>query len=248
MAKPLAKRRGITLGPHDDSAAVLERLNPQGTTSDPSPSSQTALGAKTLGGDLAAIVDGIAEQLDQLRLGDADRDARWHEQTQRLQDHLRGLEAQRAQFAHELRQLQDSARTGKGAGRIGLLLALMAVAGVAALGHYTWPRLQGLAGDLDRLSQGVTALGPNLKAVGGELSALTADLQGMGDSLASLRTEVATARSDLGSLRHALDNSPRVKGPAQVETRARQGDPRALSRNATSMGNPYGAMRPGMPW
>jgi outer membrane murein-binding lipoprotein Lpp len=248
MAKPPSKRRGITLGPRADGAAALERLHAR-TTSSLSPTShQNGPDAEAAGNEQAAAPTALLQQLDQLRIRDADRDIRWQRQVEQLQDQLRQLEEQREQIALQARQLQVLAQTRQSSGRLGALLALLSVAGVAALGFHTWPRLQDVAGDVSRLNAGVSQLAPQLQAVRGEVSALTGDMHQMGGVLASLRQDVSGVRSDLGSLRPTVDTAPVKKGPAQANAGAKRNADHPLPRNATTMSGPYWAMRPRMPW
>jgi septal ring factor EnvC (AmiA/AmiB activator) len=248
MARPPSKRRGIALGPRADSAASLDRLNAQCRVADSSMADQTEPAVRTAGGETGTTPNAILEQLDRLRLGDAERDAQLRELGARLHDQLRQLEDQRDQLAQQSRQLQALTQTRGTPGRLGVLLALMAVAGVAALGYHTWPRLQDVAGGMSRLSTSVAQLAPQLQSVGGEVTVLTAEMQQAAGVLASLRHDLAVARSDLGSLRQTVDALPERKGPVQVDAGARRGDPATLPRNATTMSNPYWAMGPRRPW
>lgn len=247
MAKVPSRRRGIALGPRADSATALDRLNAQCGLAKSSLADPVEPAARAAGGE-PGTPGAVLEQLEALRLRDADRDTQWRELTARLHDQLRQMEAQREQLAQHARQLHALSQTRGTSGRLGVLLGLMAVAGVAALGYHTWPRLQEVAGGMSRLGSGVAQLAPQLEAVGGEVTALAAEMQQTAGVLASLRQDLAVARSDLGSLRQTVDALPERKGPQQAEAGARRGEPSTLPRNATTMSNPYWAMGPRRPW
>lgn len=248
MAKPPSKLRGITLGARLDSAASLDPLSVQPAASLSHTSDQTRSAAETAAGDPGATEVTMPEQFVELLRMNADLDIRWRHQAEQLQKQLQQLEQQRDQIALQTRQLQALEQTRQTSGRLGVLLALLALSGVAALGFHTWPQLQDVAGDVTRVSAGVGQLGPQLQAVRGQVTSLASDMGQMGSAMASLRDDVSGVRSDLGSLRQTVDTLPEKRGVVQADAGGTRGAAHTLPRNATTMNNPYWAMRPRMPW
>jgi prefoldin subunit 5 len=248
MAKPPSKRRGITLGPRADSAAALDRLSIQPAPSISLAPDQTRPDPETADGDPEVAAESMSEQVVELRRMNADLDSRWRRQAEQLQTQLQQLEQQRDQIARQARQLHALEQTRQTSGRLGVLLGLLALAGAAALGFHTWPRLQDVAADLNRMSTGVAQLAPQLQALGRQVTALTSDMGQMGSSAASLREDVSSVRSDLGSLRQAVNASSEGKGAVQADAGGKRRAAYTVPRNATTMSNPYRGMRPMMPW
>jgi prefoldin subunit 5 len=248
MAKPSSKRRGITLGPRADSAAALDLLSTQPSASVSLTPDQTRPAAGTVGGDPGATPETMPDQLVELRRMNADLDTRWRRQAEQLQGQLQLLEQQRDQIALQARQLQALEQTRRTSARLGVLLALLAITATAALGFHTWPRLQEVAGDVNRVSTGVAQLSPQLQTVRGQLTTLNSEMDQMGGAMTSLQQDVSSARSDLGSLRQVVDSMPKKGGTVRVDAGGRRSAAYGLPRNATTMSNPYRAARPMMPW
>ena len=241
MAKAPNTRRGITLGPRAESAAALDLLSAQPAASTSLASDQTRHAADPIGATPETLPDRLVE-LDRLN---ADLDRRWRSQAEQLQEQSRQLEQQRDEIALQTRQLHTLEQRRKRSGRLGVLLALLAISGVGALGFHTWPQVQHLAGHLNRVSTGAGQATPELLAVRGQLTSLTSELGQMGSAMTSLRENVSGVRSDLGTLRQTVDTLPVRSGVVQANA---HGAARPSPRSATTMANPYRGMRPMMPW
>ncbi|MGE5155527.1 MAG: hypothetical protein ACM3ST_16135 [Bdellovibrio bacteriovorus] len=248
MAKAPSKRRGITLDPRAASAAALEELSAQMAAPAFLPSDQTPSAVAPAGDDAVTTPKAILERLEELRRRDAELDIHRRHPAEQLQAQLPQLEEQREQIASLARQLKALEQTRRTSARIGVLLSLLSLSAIAALGFHTWPRLQDVAGDLNRVSLGVSRLAPELQAVRGDVTALTSDLGQMGGAVDSLRKDVSDVRSGLGSLRQAVDTLPPGRDPVQADTGGRRGAAQTLPHTATTMSNPYRPMRPRMPW
>jgi len=242
MAKPPSKRRGITLGPRADSAVSRELL---GITQEASASTSATSDQKPFDTE---TLETMQEQLAELRRMNTDLDTRWRLDVEKLEEQLRRMEQQRDEIMLQASELQTLQRESQASRRLGILVALLALTGVAALGFHTWPQLQYVAGDLNRVSTGVGQLAPQLQAVRGQVTSLTSDMRQMDGSMASLREDVSGVRSDLGSLRRTVDPLPESKGAVQASVGAERSAAHSLPRNATTMSNPYWAMRPMRRW
>jgi TolA-binding protein len=237
MAKAPGKRRGITLGSTPENTASLDLLNGQPTASNSANSAlpdQTSARAEPPSGQPEADLAMMGEQIDQLRRMSGEIDIRWRVQAEQMQEQLGLLKQQREQVALQIAQLHSLSQARRTSGRLGVLLALLALSVVGALGFHTWPRIQEVQGDLSRVSAGVARLVPQIQTVSGELTAL--------------RTDVSGVRTDLGSLRETRDPGPVGKGAVQASAGAAPSATRALPPNATTMANPYRAMHPPRPW
>ncbi len=249
MAKSPSKRRGITLGARADSAASLDLLSVRPAASVSRSPDQTPSAVESAGGDPGASPETMPDHLVQLRRMNADLDSSWWRQAEQLQKQFEQLEQQRDQIALQTLQLQALGQARQRSGRLRVLLTLLILAGMGALGFHTWPRVQDLAGDLNRVATGAGQLAPQLQAVREQvtsLTSLTSDLGQMGSTVAALREDVSGVRSDVGSLRRTVDTLRDDKGAVQAG--ATRTAAHTLPRNATTMVNPYRGMRPGMPW
>jgi hypothetical protein len=150
----------------------------------------------------------------------ADLDIRWQRRAEQFQKQL--LQLERGEIAQQRRQLQALAQTRQASGRLSVLLALLALDGVAASSFHTWPRLQDVAGDLNRVSTNVGDLAPQVEAVRRQVTALTSDLGQMGSTMASLREDFSGVRSDLGSLRQIVDTLPDRRGAGRLWRQAQR--------------------------
>jgi prefoldin subunit 5 len=244
MARPPSKRRGITLGTRADSPDALDLLNIQPASSLSPASDQTGSAADDTGDDPAAATEALHKQLAELQRRNADLDKRWRDQAEQM----RQLEEQRNQVALQTSRLQAMDQKRQRSGRLGVLLSLLALSAIAALGYHTWPRLEYMAGDLNRMTTGVAQISPQLQAVRGEVTSLSSNVGQMGSDMASLRQDVSGMSSDLVSLRKALDTSPVNKGAVQARAAGTPGTVRTLPRYSTTMSNRYRGMRPRIPW
>ena len=145
-------------------------------------------------------------------------------------------------------QLQASGQTPRASGRVGVLLALLALTAVAALGFESWSRLEYMAHDLSRVGNDFSRLAPQVQAVRGEVVSLTSGMAQTNSAVGSLREDVSGMRSDLGSIREAVERFPKEKTAVQTAASDKRGTPYHVPRNATTMTNPYRAMRPRIPW
>ena len=118
MAKPPSRRRGIMLAPRADTAGPLTDLAPQPTVAASDPAAADT--DSTDGSPTEA-----PELLDQLRRLIAGQEEQLRQQSQQL-------ELQRQQIARQARPLTA---------RLGVSLATLALAGIAALGYHLWPEL-----------------------------------------------------------------------------------------------------------
>lgn len=246
MAKAPSKRRGITLGSRADSVTALDLLYRP-----PAPSATPAADPTRPDPEAAGQSGAAAEmsgQVDELRRLNADLENRWRKQVDDIERQLQQLDQQRDQIARQSRELLALEQRRAASGRVGALLALLAFAGVAALGVHGWPWLRGVAEDFDRMSAGVAELAPQLQAVRGQVTALGSDEGQMDGAMASLREDVAGVRSDLSSLRRAVDTLSEGKGAAPTNVADRRGSATTWPYNATTMTSPYRTGRPMMPW
>jgi prefoldin subunit 5 len=245
MAKAPSKRRGITLGPRADQTASLEFLLGQPGVPGSPASDQAPGGPQAAPGTDA---DRMPPELAELRRLNADLDTRWQRHAEQLHEHLQQLEQQRDQLALQGQQLQSLEQTRQSAGRLGVLLSLLALAGVSALGFHTWPQLQQVSADLSRVTADVRQLGPGLEAVRLQVASLTSDLGTVGSTVASLRQNVAGVRSDLGSLRRTVDTLPKSRGLMEADASGTGSPAQAIPRQVAVMAHPYWGARPMMPW
>lgn len=234
MAKVPGKRRGITLGSTAENATSRELLNSQHTVSISPAADQMRTDVERRLDAPEADLETMAEQIDQLRRRNGELDSRWRVQAEQMQEQLALMEQQRDQIALQITQFQSLSQARRTSGRLGVLLALLALSGVGALGFHTWPRLQEVRGDLSRMSAGMDRLAPQIQTVSGQLTAL--------------RTDVSGVRTDLGSLRAVVDTQPRGKGTVQANTDGTPSAAHALPPNATTMANPYRTMHRPRPW
>jgi hypothetical protein len=250
MAKAPTKRRGITLGARADNPAALDLLNveqPVTSSIDPAPD-QARAPADGAGADPSVVLDGLREQLADLRRMNAELDSHWQARADRQQEQLRQIERECDEIAAQAARLQALAQSRRRPGRLGVLLSLLAVVGVAALGFHTWPRVQEVAGELNRVSTGVAELAPKLHSVRGELSALSSEMGQMGTAVASLREDVSGARTELGSLRQVAAGSSEKKPRVQAAASPRPAVARASYPGPAAAANPYRVVRPMMRW
>lgn len=246
MARTPGKRRGITLSARAESAASIKQLGAQVAAPDHPASRPAPPAPGPIPDHSGTAPEALLGQLDELRRLGAELESRWRHQVEQMQGQELQLQQQRDQIAAQAKQLHTIAETRRTAGRLGVLLSLLTLATIAALGFHTWPRLQDVAGDVNRVGMGVGELAPQLDTVRGNFATLASDLERMGGTVASLRQDVSGVRSDLGSLRQAVANLPTNQAPVQADAGGRRGAA-ALPRGATTMTNPYRMMRPGIP-
>lgn len=247
MAKAPSKRRGITLGPRADRAIALDLLNvppPPSLTPESDPPSPAPEVADQRNGPATPMM----AQLDALRRLNAELDSRWREQSEQIERQRHQLEQQRDAIARQTRALLALEQRRAASSRVGALLALLTLVGVAALGLHGWPWLRGVAEDVNRVSSGVAELAPQLQAVRGQMAALSVDAGPMDNAMAALREDVAGMRSDLGALRRTVDTLSEVKGTLPAKAGDRRSTANTRPHNATTMTNPYWTARPMMPW
>ena len=200
--------------------------------------------ADSAGGDAVAVRETTSEQLSELRRMNAELDARLRRQAEQLQQ----LEQQRDQIALQTRQFQARGGGRQKSGRLGVLLALLALTGVAAVGFHTWPQLQYVAGDLKRVNSDVVQLEPRLESVSGKVSSLTSDMEQMDSTVASLRVDVSGVRSDLRALGPVATNLPERKDSVRTGTAGKRRAYGTVTRKAIAVRYPYRAMYPSRPW
>jgi chromosome segregation ATPase len=244
MAKPPSKRRGIQLGYGADAPPPIDLTTAEPTIAVSLAPDQSAPGPKGEGGDLDGPLKTMAEQLAELRRINADLELRWKRQAEQMQQ----LEQARDEIALQTRQLQALQQSRQSSGRLGVLLALLALSGIAALGYHTWPQLQEVAGEARHVNTSVTQLAPQLQAVHEQVTSLVSDLGRMGSAMTSLREDVSGVHTDLGALHQTVDNLAQVKGPVEADARATRSAAHTLPRNATTMRTPYPPMHPMRPW
>ena len=167
MANPPSKRRGISLDPRVDSAVSPDLLSQPAPPLPPRseqarPTVRAAAKESELESEPEPDPTIVAEQVSALRHANADLLLRWRRQSEQLQRQLELLEQQRDQIAMQTHQLHALERGRKTSGRIGVLLVVLATVGAGALGFRHWPRLQGLAGDWNRISAGTSRLAPGV--------------------------------------------------------------------------------------
>ena len=238
MANTPSKRRGITLGARTNVTPALDQLMSQ----------PEAPAADDTAANTAVKTDVMTEQVAELRRMKDDLDASWRRQTEALQRQLQDLERQRDEMGLQAGRLQASGQTPRTSGRVGVLLALLALTAVAALGFESWSRLEYMAHDLSRVGNDFSRLAPQVQAVRGEVVSLTSGMAQTNSAVGSLREDASGMRSDLGSTREAVERLPKEKTAVQTAASDKRGTPRTVPRNATTMTNPYRIMRPRMPW
>jgi hypothetical protein len=247
MAKAPSKRRGITLGARADKAAAIDLLSvppPPSRTPESDPTRPAAEAAGQPGASAAPMT----EQIEAFRRLNADLDRRWRQQSEQFEGQRRQLEQQRDEIARQTRALMALDQRRAASNRVGALLILLALAGVAAVGFHGWPWLRGVAEDVNRASVGVAEIAPQLHAVRGQMAALSGDEGPMESAMAALLEDLAGVRSDLGSLRRAVDILSEGKGAVAANAGDRRSTASTRSHNATTMTNPYWTARPMMPW
>lgn len=244
MAQPPSKRRGIQLGYGAETPPALGLSTAQPTTPLSLTPDQARPGPGGLGNDSDASLKTMAEQLVELRRINADLELRWKRQTKQLRE----LERARDEIARQTSQLQALQQTRQSSGRLGILLALLALTGIAALGFHTWPQLQEVAGETRRVNASVTQLAPHLQAVDGQVSSLVSDMGRMGSAMTALRKDVSGVHSDLGALHQTVDTLSKAKGPVEANAGATRSAAHTVPRNATTMRSPYPPMHPMRPW
>ena len=238
MANPPSKRRGITLGARTNVTPALDQLMSQ----------PEAPAADDTAANTAVNPDVMTEQVAELRRMKDDLDASWRRQTEALQRQLQDLERQRDEMGLQAGRLQASGQTPRTSGRVGVLLALLALTAVAALGFESWSRLEYMAHDLSRVGNDFSRLAPQVQAVRGEVVSLTSGMAQTNSAVGSLREDVSGMRSDLGSMREAVERLPKEKTAVQTAASDKRGTSYNVPRNATTMANPYRGMCPRMPW
>lgn len=248
MAKPPSKRRGIKLGARAESAAALERLNVPQSESVTAESDGNPSLPETGHGRASATPEMMKEQLAELHRLGADLDLYWQRQLDQLQEQSRQLEQQRAEIAQQTRQLQDLKQTQRSSRRLGVLLSLLALTGMAAAGFHTWPRLQDLASDWNRVSAGLVQLAPRLEVVHGQVASLASDMEQIGGDMTTLRKDVSENRSDAGSSSRVANAVPEGKPVAQTKAASVRNAAYTVPRDRSSTTHPYWAMRRMRPW
>lgn len=247
MAKAPSKRRGITLGSRADKAIALDLLSVPpppslGPESDPpSPAPEVAVQRNAPAAPMMA-------QLDTLRCLNAELDSRWREQSEQIERQRHQLEQQRDAIARQTRALLALEQRRVASSRVGALLALLTLVGVAALGLQGWPWLRGVAEDVNRVSSGVAALAPQLQAMRGQMAALSVDPGPVDSAMAALREDVAGVRSDLGALRRTVDTLSEAKGALPAKASDLRSTANTRPHNATTMTGPYWSAPPVMRW
>lgn len=251
MAKVPAKRRGITLAPQSDAqdypdlfADPSEALA-EGPAADSEPSARPAAKparrrrstgtAKSVPEVPAAVLEQLSE-LERLNLELAER---FRRQDERMEAQNRLLAQQREQIARQTRRLESLESVRGNSGRLGMLLMVLSLVSVGALVYHTWPQVQGLADDWNRISAGAERLAPELQALRGQLYGMGEEVAGMGVTVGSLRSDLSGVQSELGTLRERV-----AATPAALPSRASQG----VARNTGTLATPYPVRYPGRPW
>jgi len=247
MAKPPSKRRGIKLGARADSAAALELLNAPQSDSVTASDDNSSL-PDTGDGQASATPEMMKEQLAELHRLGADLDLYWQRQLDQMQEQARLLEQQRTEIAQQTRQLQALKQNHQRSRRLGVLLSLLAVTGLAAAGVHTWPRLQDLANDWNRVSTGVVQLAPQLEVVHGQVASLTSDMDQIGSDVTTLRKDVSEIRSDAGSPSRVAAAVPEGKPVAKTKAAIARTAVYTVPRNRSSRAHPYWTMHRMRPW
>ena len=242
MAKSPSKRRGIMLGYQDGETPALELPDTRPTAALSLKPEQTRPGAEGVGDDALTTLKAMADDLAELRRTHADLEMRWKRQAEQLEE----LERQREEMALETHRPEAPTPTRRQSGRLGFLLALLALSAIAALGYHSWPRLQEAAVEVSRVHNSLHQIAPQLETAHEQVTSLTTDIGQMGGAVASLREDVSAVRSDVGALRQTVDTLPRDKGATQANT-TRSAAP-TLPGTATTMRGPYRAMHPMRPW
>ena len=130
MGKSPSKRRRNTLGERAGSPDSFELLTP-----DPAPPASLPTVPTPSGADRGGDEPGVRDERAVLRRENADLDARWRRQADQIQEQLAALTQQCEQLALQTARLQALAQRRQGAGRAGVLLALMSLSAVVALGY-----------------------------------------------------------------------------------------------------------------
>lgn len=239
MAKAPAKRRGITLASHADAQDFPDLFAGPRPTDSPATGSGEPTAAESRADDSGVGSGELLEQLAELRRISTELDNRWRRQTDQMRQQVRMLEEQREQIIRQTGRLESLEQMRRTSGRVGFLLVLLSLVSVSALTYHTWPRIQGVAGDWERLSAGAARLAPDIDAMRADLSGLRSGVGEMGGSIGSLQADVAGVRADLATLRE------RVAAVPEALTDTGQ---RVMPRNAMTMTNPYRSRYPGRPW
>jgi len=251
MAKPPSKRRGITLGHLNDGGAALDAFKPQPAASVPLGSDRPCGPAGLRGGDSEIAAAPLAEQILQLTHMNAELGRQWQRQAEALQTQMQELERQREQIARQARQLQTLEQGRHASRRVGVLLTLLILSGSALVASHTWPRLQEVVVELDRLGMAVTQIAPQLQGVRGDVASIASrmgQIGQMGSAVAALRDEVSAVHSDLGAVRQAMDARPDHRSAVQADAGGARSLSQAVPHTATTVNNPYWASRQRMPW
>lgn len=231
MAKPPSKRRGIALDSRADTVGPLVHITNQSGVSEPDSSVPASSGADPAGVSPTTMAD-LVEQLQRMN---AEQDARL----------LRLEEQVRRQLT--LQQEQITRQTRPPAAR-GPLLAMLVLVGVAALGYHLWPRLQILAGGLNRVSADVNRIAPELQAVREQVASLGSGMGQMAGTMTSVKDDVSNVRSDLSSLRRTVDSLPSELKSARTAGGGAGNTIPTQPRNASLMNDPFRRTQRRMPW
>jgi septal ring factor EnvC (AmiA/AmiB activator) len=242
MAQSPSKRRGIMLGYQDGETPSLGLPDTPPTAAVSLKPDQTPPGAERVGGDALTTLKAMADDLAALRRTHADLELRWKRQAEQLEQ----LERQREDMALDTHRPEAPGQSRRQSGRLGFLLALLALTAIAASGYHSWPRLQEVAGEVSRVHRSLHQLAPQLETAREQVTSLTTDIGQMGGAVASLREDVSAVRSDLGALRQTADSLP--QGTGATHASATRSAALTAPRTATTMPNPYRAVYPMRPW
>ena len=232
MAKPPSKRRGITLDPRADTAAPLDLMTFQ---------SAAFPAAAPTSAPAGAAPAAMPELVDQLRRMRDDLDARWKAQETQTQQ-------QREQIALQTRQLQYLEKSRRSTARLGGLLTMLVLVGIAALGFHGWLRVQDLASHMSRVNASVDHITPELQALHGRLTNLESGMGRMDSTIASLREEVSQVHSDLGSPRNTAGSMPTTQGAERADRGGTRQVAHTQRREASPISDPFRRMHPMRPW
>jgi chromosome segregation ATPase len=227
------------LGYQDGETPALELPDTRPTDALSLKPEQTGPGAEGVAGDALTTLKAMADDLAELRRTHADLEMRWKRQAEEL-------ERQREELALATHRPEAPTPTRRQSGRLGFLLALLALSAIAALGYHSWPRLQEAAVEVSRVHNSLHQIAPQLETAHEQVSSLTTDIGQMGGAVASLREDVSAVRSDLGALRRTAEAQPQGKGATQAS--ATRSAALTTPRTATTMRSPYRAMHPMMRW
>ena len=232
MAKPPSKRRGISLDPRADTAAPLDLMTFQSAAF---PAAAPALGSPS------ARPAGMPELVAELRRMSDDLDTRWKAQEEQLQQ-------QREQIGLQTRQLQSLEKSRRSAARLGSLLAIVALVGIAALGFQGWLRFQDLASNTSRMNASLGQVTMELQALQGRLTDLDSGMGQMDSTIAALREEVSQVHSELGSLGTTVDRMPTNQGAERANRSGTRQVAHTPRREASPIPDPFRRMHPMRPW